>query len=560
MTDHRTTRADSVVSVPEVDADTGPRTLLWRSMTAHPRYMIPAVALSALHQLGEMLVPVIVGRAIDRGVATGDGAALVRWILLLAATFAVLSFSFRYASRLGWIAMNFVDHGLRMRISDRILDPRGLGGPRRMPGELLSISSADTNAVARTKGVLIYPVGNLVGIVFAAVVLLTISWPLGVATLVGAVGVVVLSDRIGGPLSKRVAGQQREAAGAAGTAADLMHGVRVVKGLGAEDAAVQRYRLRSQSALAATLHANRASARLSGTLTVFGGVFVAAIAVVAGVQAVSGAITVGELITVVGLAQLLTEPMNFIGKVASVLWASGKASAARVLSVLQAPSLLPDQGDATVPPGALTLRIGGDDVHVPERALTVLTVPAADATAVTSALSLNEPPPAGLARIGGTDVGDIAPDRLRHAVLVAPHLGDLFEGSVRDNVELGGVHERRPDSPVTLDAAVLAAGLDDLIADDADGGALNADVGEGGTALSGGQRQRVALARALYADPDVLVLDDPTTAVDSVTEATIVDRVTRLRTGRTTLVLTGSPAWRAAAAQRSGPTAEGVRT
>lgn len=544
----RTRRADSVVGVPAVDGDTTPRTLLLRAMTAHPRYMVPAVALSALHQLGEMLVPVVVGTAIDRGVATGDGGALLRWILVLGATFAVLSLSFRYASRLGWIAMNFVDHALRMRISDRILDPHGLGGPQRMPGELLSISSADTTAVARSKGVLIYPIGNMVGIVFAAVVLFTISWPLGVATLLGAVVVVVLSDRIGGPLSKRVAGQQREAAGAAGTAADLMYGVRVVKGLGAEETAVARYRLRSQRALAATLQANRASAALSGTLTVVGGVFVAGIALIAGLQAVAGDITIGQLITVIGLAQLITEPINFIGRVASVMWASGKASAARVLSVLQAPSLLRDQGDADVPAGPVTLRLGDEHVTVPPGRLTVLDVPSEHAAAATAALSLADVPEPGLARIGDADVRTIAPDRLRASVLVAPHLGDLFDGTVLENVALGAVRAGSGRA-VTVDAAVLAAGLDDLVADDA----LDRAVGEGGTALSGGQRQRVALARALYADPDVLVLDDPTTAVDSVTEAAIVERVRRLRAGRTTVVFTGSPAWLAAARAEEVP-------
>lgn len=230
------------------------------------------------------------------------------------------------------------------------------------------------------------------------------------------------------------------------------------------------------------------------------------------------------------------------------MWASGKASAARVLSVLQAPPLLPDQGDADVPAGPITLRLGADEVTVPQGRLTVLDVAPEHAAAATAALALADVPEPGIARIGDADVRAIAPGRLRESVLVAPHLGDLFDGTVLENVELGG-DSAGAERAVTVDAAVLAAGLDDLIADDA----LDKAVGEGGTALSGGQRQRVALARALYADPDVLVLDDPTTAVDSVTEAAVVQRVRRLRAGRTTVVFTGSPAWLAAARAEEVP-------
>jgi len=71
-------------------------------------------------------------------------------------------------------------------------------------------------------------------------------------------------------------------------------------------------------------------------------------------------------------------------------------------------------------------------------------------------------------------------------------------------------------------------------------------VGDGGSRLSGGQRQRIALARALAADPPVLVLHDPTTAVDAVTEMTVAQRLSPFRQGRTTLVVTSSPALLAA--------------
>ena len=118
--------------------------------------------------------------------------------------------------------------------------------------------------------------------------------------------------------------------------------------------------------------------------------------------------------------------------------------------------------------------------------------------------------------------------------LAVPHAAHLFTGSVWQNVALPGVeaaHARR---------ALTAAGCDELIELLPHG--WDSTVGEGGSALSGGQRQRVALARALAQDVPVLVLNDPTTAVDAVTEAAIADRLRAFRAGHRTVVLTHSPA------------------
>ncbi|RDB45607.1 ABC transporter ATP-binding protein, partial [Tsukamurella tyrosinosolvens] len=120
-----------------VDADTTPRQLVLRTMLGDRSRTLPAGLLIVGHQVGEALVPVVMGLAIDRAVRTGDWSATLRWVLVLAVLFAFLSFSFRFGSRIGFLGMNTVQHRLRTQVTDRILDPRGLGGGHP-PGVLLS--------------------------------------------------------------------------------------------------------------------------------------------------------------------------------------------------------------------------------------------------------------------------------------------------------------------------------------------------------------------------------------------------------------------------------------
>ncbi|MCX7536951.1 ABC transporter ATP-binding protein [Corynebacterium sp. P5875] len=555
------TRAEAP-DAPRVDAGTTPRQLLWRSMTAHPRLMVPALLLSATHQIGEMGVPVIVGLAIDHGIAAGDGRTFILLLVLLALDFLVLSTAYRFASRLGWISMNYVEHGLRMRLTDRMLDPRGLGGDRRLPGELLAIAATDVRQVAMSTQALLYPVGQMVGLIFGAVILLRIHWPLGVATILGALIVLFVAEKVGGPLATRFRAQQQAAAEAAGTAADMMQGVRVIKGLGADRAAGARYRGLSRRALSATLRSVDSNAILTGSMRITGGLLIAAIAVAGALLAVTGRITLGQMITVIGLAQLVTEPLNFVGDFGAVLWATGKGSAARVLGILQAPRVFPDtdSGPESRPGRAtdLELSVQGDTLAIAPGALTVLDLPAPEVARTTDLLAMTVPAEPGHIRVGGTDLADLDVDAVRSRVLVAPHRAQVFDGTVGRNIAEGIGRGAAAAAPVvSVDSAALAAGLDDIISSPE---GLDTVTGDCGDRLSGGQCQRVALARALAADAGILVLDNPTSAVDSVTEARIVERTRILRSGRTTVVFTGSPAWRAAADEVVGqvPAGKGV--
>jgi len=489
-----------------IDDATTPQRLTLRAMTGAPRYSVPAAALSITHQVGEALVPVLMGLAIERAVSTGDLGQLLLWLGLLAADFALLSFSWRFGSRLGELGMLAVQHRLRTLVTEHLL-LRASGARRAsdQPGVALSLATSDVNRLSSAVEIGVYPVGQFAAVLFGGSVLLAISWPLGVAVLVGAPLLLWFTERAGRTLRTRSGDEQEAAAVAAGQAADLMAGYRVIRGIGAEAEASQRYRRTSRAALSSTLQARRAEGVFGGTMDVASGLFLTGVAVAAALSAWAGGLGLGELIAVVGLAQFLIEPLQYAARNAGALWASATASSARLLALLREAG--PDATGGISHRPAVSHEVG----PVAEGELVGVAADGEEADRLIAALLQDHP----------------------HALAV-PHAAHLFTGTVWQNVALPGVEAAHARGALT------AAGCDELL--DVLPHGWNSTVGEGGSALSGGQRQRVALARALAQDAPVLVLNDPMTAVDAVTEAAIVDRLLAFRAGHRTVVVTHSPA------------------
>ncbi len=519
------------------------RAVLRRALRRHPRRLAASVLLLSLHQTCEALVPVAIGLTIDRAVATGEVPALVVALLGTGLLFVVLSQAYRFGARAVVAAWWEETHLLRVELTERVLDPRGLTDPPPT-GELLSTATSDADRVGRVIEAASLVVAGTTALVVAAVSLLVVHVPLGLAVLVGAPVLVGALQLLAPLLTRRTAAQQEDVARTAGMATDLVQGVRALRGIGAEDAATERYRRTSRTALASTLHAARAVGVYRGVTTLGSGLFLTGVAGFAGALAFDGQIGIGDLVTVVGLAQFLAEPIGLLG-FAGQKYAEAKASAARIAEVLARPVLTPGgAGRAPAGGGRLELRdveagslSGLTLTAAPGELLGVVAPDPRDAEALVAVLAGRLP--AGEVRgavlVDGADVRDLDPTAARRAVLVEPHAVVLFEGTVRTAVDPDGT---APDDRFL--AAVRAAAADDVLTGHPDG--ERRAVADRGRTLSGGQRQRIALARALLADPPVLVLHDPTTAVDAVTEEAIAAGLAGMRHGRTTVLVTSSPA------------------
>ncbi|MER7955981.1 ABC transporter ATP-binding protein [Streptomyces sp. NPDC096030] len=517
--------------------------VLRRALADQRRRVTGASLLGMAHQVCEALVPVVIGLVIDEAVATGSSGALLRWLLVLAGLFLVLSTCYRNSARLAEGAGESAAHRIRQDLAARVLDPRGGADSGRLPGALTAVATGDAKRVGSVAAALPYTLSAVAGLAISAVALLRISVPLGLLVLLGVPPLLWLGHVISRPLERRSEAEQEHAAHASGVAADLVAGLRVLKGIGAEAAAVSRYRETSRSSLASALRAATSRAWHDGAILALTGIFIAAIGLVGAHLAMSGSITVGELVAAVGLAQYLLGPFQLLTYVNGE-FAQGRASAERIAEVLASPPAVPAGTAALADPvtGRLTLRgvtqgaLRGVDLDIaPGSLVGVVARDAAAANDLLLCLGRELDPAEGSVELDGVPLTGLGPDDVRRAILVAHHDADLFEDSLLANVRAGADLDGADLGP-----ALAASAADDVAQALPDG--VDTVLTERGKSLSGGQRQRVALARALAADPPVLVVHDPTTAVDTVTEARIAGRLRDLRRGRTTVLVTTSPA------------------
>lgn len=505
-------------------------------------FMVLAMASEAIN----MFIPIGIGLVIDHGIfkanlwLTVGGAAGLAGLLLLS----------------NWCWARFFEpimeirareqHNLRLAVTAATLDPasRQIDRPA---GEILSIATSDADRAPDVFDMMTWAVPASIAVVGAGV-WLTVMNPLVGLIVFASLALQVVILRVVTPiLSEKYDNQQSRAADAASTATDLVHGLRVLQGLGVQTRARSTYRARSRIALDAALTNARFSGLSDGLMLFTSSIMIAAVVVASGTLTLEGAMSVGVFISIAGLVRNLSGMMAGLAGV-PVWWASFSTSARRIRQFLS------EMGRSITEPALNSLVRAGS----PE-ALSARTEPTAPprlpglgeistpllGTVRDSQIVALVPESASDARLALAELSCL--DVPREALLIEPHSVDLFDGTLREQLD---TKRPAPDaSPGTTNdpdtwahAALKSAGADDLLRILPEG--LDTRILDRGANLSGGQRQRLALARALAADVPVLVLNDPTTAVDAVTEHKIAQGVREARRveDRITVLIAKAPA------------------
>ncbi|MGW1407614.1 ABC transporter ATP-binding protein [Streptomyces sp. NPDC002403] len=512
------------------------RTALRRNIGA----MVRGTVLMGLYQAGETAFPIALGLIVEHALQDRSPAALGLSIGALAVIITTVSLSWRFGMRVLQKANTTEAHRWRVQVAACGLQPVARDVDLKS-GEVLTIATEDADQTADIVEVVPLLVSSLVAVVVAAIALGLADIRLGLLVIVGTVAILsvlaVMSRRIGASTRE----QQARVARAGAKVADLIIGLRPLHGFGGNHAAFGSYRKVSTDAKRQAITVARANGAYAGTALALNAVLAAAVSLTAGWLAFDGRITIGELVMAVGLAQFIIEPLKMFSEMPKYVM-TARASAERMALVLSAPPVTTPGSQRPAPGGGLAVdgvrhgSLRGLKFRVAAGEFVAIAVyqprAAADLAAV---LAVNVAPDVyeGVVRLGEQPIAELSVEAVREHMLVNPYDGEIFAGTLRTNIDPSGTSRTIPE-------AVEASMLTDVVALHRDG--LDHVVRDRGANLSGGQRQRLSLARALAADTDVLVLHNPTTAVDAVTEQLIARNVAKSRRGRTTVVITSSPA------------------
>ncbi len=496
--------------------------------------------LMGMYQAGETAFPIALGLIVEHTMRDRSLGSLALSIAALAVIITTVSFSWRFGMRILQKANTTEAHRWRVRVAACGLQPVDRDVDLKS-GEVLTIATEDADQTADIVEVVPMLVSSMVAVLVTAVALGLASVRLGLLVIVGTVAILtilsVMSKRIGASTKE----QQSRVARAGAKVADLITGLRPLHGFGGNHAAYLSYREVSTEAKRQAITVARVNGVYAGTALALNAALATAVTLTAGWLAFNGRITIGELVMAVGLAQFIMEPLRLFSEMPKYIMIA-RASAERMALVLAAPPVTawgrerPSAGGDVEVDGVRYGELRGLKFQVAAGEFVAIAAyrprAAADLVAV---LAANVPPDAyeGVVRVGGRETADLSVEALREHMLVNPYDAEIFAGTLRTNIDPSGTG--RP-----VDAAVTASMLTDVVALHREG--LDYAVRDRGANLSGGQRQRLSLARALAADTDVLVLHDPTTAVDAVTEQLIARNMAEFRRGRTTIVITSSPA------------------
>ena len=479
----------------------------------------------------QALIPAAVGQAIEQ-IARGNQAGLRHWTLAV----------------LGLAVVQIVSGIIRHRISVALWlsaavnvqqivarKARDLGAdlPAQMAtGEVVAVTGNDVERVGQSFDMTPRFVGAVTVFAGVAASLIATSPVLGTVVALGVPALVLGIGPLLKPLERREATRREKVGRVTEIAADIVGGLRVLRGIGGEELFLSRFEEASQEVRKAAVRAARVRTLMDGFQILMPGLFILGIIWGGATLVRNGDLQVGELIAFYGMSAFLALPLRAVGHTARI-WTAALPAYKRIIRLLTVEPLTHDPVDAVPLPAHEELHDLASGLRIRPGALTVIACDAPE-TADLLADRLGGYREREQVSLGGVSLASARRTEIRRTILVQDKDPMLLSGTIHELLDIPSAGR------ISIEQALEAACAQEVI-DSLDGQGLDALLVERGRTLSGGQRQRMALARSLLADSPILVLDEPTSAVDSHTEARIAAALRTLRQGHTTVIFSTSP-------------------
>ena len=535
---------------------------LWR----YKRLLLPGLVCAFVSAGFQLVVPTVVREAIDavpRMVAldrlyggTEAGAYFgplftytLVWSAVAVLVMSALSGLFTFIMRQTVVvASRHIEYDLRGRLYEHLQRLDQAAFNRYPTGDIITRASSDIERVRRYVGpALMYAVRALTVVILALGVMLWISPVLTFWALLPMPALAVAVFFVSKLVHTRTDRLQKQYSALTSRVQEALAGIRVLKAYAREDAEGERFAAESQTYRERALDLARVDAAFRPVMVLLIGASTALVVLIGGRLVMAGSLTLGNIAEYVIYVAIMTWPVASFGYVVSMIQ-QASASATRIFEMLdQEPAVQDDaRTDAAVTAieGRITLddvyyRYGPDEPFVLDRVS--LDVPAGTTLGIVGRTgsgksTLVELIPrlieasGGQVKIDGRPIEEIPVDVLRQGIGYVPQDVFLFSDTVGHNIAFGRMDADDQAVRRAAEEADLLANVEDFPA------GFETMVGERGITLSGGQKQRSALARAMVREPQILLLDDALSAVDTRTEAAILGHLKR-QYGRRTLVI-----------------------
>ncbi|MGA7833686.1 MAG: ABC transporter ATP-binding protein [Acidimicrobiales bacterium] len=515
--------------------DTGSplRYLGW--LAHHQRWLL---ALNALFGIGWMvaqaLVWAAVGAAIDHGVERHNAGELFKWVALVVVLGLIQAVCGSLRHQLA--VTNWMNAAYRtVQVIGRHISTTGPALTDEIPaGDVVNTVAADAMRIGGTYDAFARFAGAVVAWIVVSFILLTTSVELGLVVLLGVPILGSLTVPLMKPLHRTQAAQREAAGRLAALGSDTVAGLRILRGAGGEEVFLANYRNQSQRVRAAGNRIAAPQAGLESGQVLLPAILTGIVTFLGARDVMNGTLPPGELVAFFGYSMFLTTPLRTAIDYV-IMSTRAYVGAAKVLRVLAIEPTVRDPEHPIAWPLALTrLEDRRSGLSLDRGQLVGLVTDSPDDAVLLCDRLGRFVADSDDVQVNGTTIAAYRLDDVRSHIVVSEIEPRLFSGELRYELMPHGL----VDDERIYEVLRATSSLDVLDALD-DG--LSTTIEERGRGFSGGQRQRLSLARAILTDADVLVLVEPTSAVDTHTEGRIAARLGEVRNGHTTLVATTSP-------------------